>query len=66
MTAKHVLAAVRSDKYEIKPIGIDRSGSWNRVDLDPTADSLDPAGEAIDPFALLVETARVGLSLIHI
>ena len=68
VTAKHVLAAARSDQYEIIPVGIDRNGSWNRVVVDTTAESLDPAGESIDPFALMVETAGVGgvvLSLLH-
>ncbi len=68
VTAKHVLDAVRADQYEIVPVGIERDGSWNRVQVKANADALDPTGEPIDPFALMTETAAVGgvvLSLLH-
>ncbi len=68
VTAKHVLAAVRADQYDIEPIGIGRDGTWNRVAVDVDAESLDPAGEPIDPFAMMTEAASSGgvvLSLVH-
>ena len=68
VTAKHVLDAVRSDRYDIVPIGIERDGSWNMVAVDADAESLDPSGQPIDPFGLMTETAAAGgvvLSLLH-
>ncbi len=68
VTAKHVLDAVRKDRYDIVPIGIERNGTWNMVDLDQAGDALDPSGNPIDPFALMTETAELGgvlLSLLH-
>ena len=72
VTAKHVLSAVRSEKYDIVPIGIERDGTWNRIAtdtaIDTDADALEPAGEHIDPFALMTNTAAAGgvvLSLLH-
>lgn len=68
VTAKHVLAEVDADRYDIEPIGIERNGSWNRADIDLSADALSPAGETIDPFAIMSETAAAGgvvLSLLH-
>ena len=68
VTAKHVLDAVRSDRYAITPIGIDRDGGWARVTVDPDAEALDPSGERVEPFDLLCSTARAGgavLPLLH-
>ena len=68
VTAKHVLDAVRKDRYDIVPIGIDRDGTWNRVEADTNAEALSPTGETIEPFSLMLETAAAGgvvMSLLH-
>ncbi len=68
MTAKHVLDAARSDRYDIVPVGISRDGQWSLVSPNPDAESLDPSGEPVDPFALLHETGQSGgavLPLLH-
>ena len=68
VTAKHVLDAVRSDRYNITPIGIDRDGGWARAQFDEAAEALDPSGERVEPFDLLCATARAGgvvLPLLH-
>ena len=60
VTAKHVLAAIREDRYDIVPVGIDRNGGWNAVAVDLSCEALDPSGDPVDPFSLMVETARAG------
>ncbi len=68
VTAKHVLAAARSDRFEIMPVGISRDGQWSLVAPSSDADALDPTGEPVDPFSLLRETADSGgavLPLLH-
>ena len=68
VTAKHVLDAVRSDRYEIVPIGISRQGSWAHAKVDPDAEALDPQGEPIEPFKLLCDISSRGgavLPLLH-
>lgn len=68
VTAKHVLDAVRRDRYQIVPIGISRDGAWSRASLSSDAEALDPRGEPVDPFALLRRAAEDGgavLPLLH-
>ena len=68
VTAKHVLDAVRRDRYEIEAIGISRDGIWSRCTSTSDSERLDTAGEPIDPFSLLREAAAVGgvvLPLLH-
>ena len=68
VTAKHVLAAVRDDRYEISAVGIARDGTWSLVDTDSDADALDPSGETVEPFQLLRSVAQSGgavLPLLH-
>ena len=68
VTAKHVLAAVRDDRYEISAVGIARDGTWSLVDTDSDADALDPSGEPVEPFKLLRSVAQSGgavLPLLH-
>ena len=68
VTAKHVLAAARADRYDIVPVGISRDGVWSLAPADAGADALDPSGAPVDPFSLLVETAAAGgavLPLLH-
>lgn len=66
VTAKHVLAAINTDRYTIVPIGITRSGQWSKASVDLDAESLDPAGDPVDPFALFSTTPNaVVLPLLH-
>ena len=68
VTAKHVLAAARKDRYKITAVGIDRDGNWSRVDIDQDGDALDPSGESVEPFKLLCSIAQAGgavLPLLH-
>ena len=68
VTAKHVLDAVRRDRYQIVPIGISRDGVWSRASLSSDVEALDPGGEPVDPFALLRRAAEDGgavLPLLH-
>lgn len=68
VTAKHVLAAARRDRFDIVPVGITREGVWSVVSPDVDAESLDPAGDPVDPFALLRKTAESGgavMPLLH-
>ena len=61
VSARHVLAAADTTRYEIIPVGLDRNGRWSMAEtaVDALAtntlpDRLDPTGPAWD------------LSLIHI
>lgn len=68
MTAKHVLAALHPDRYEITAIGIDRQGSWSRCQPHTDASGLDPVGDPIDPFSTFRDAALRGgvvLPLLH-
>lgn len=68
VTAKHVLDAARRGRYDITPIGISRSGEWERATYTESLTELDPSGEAINPFSLLREVAAAGgvvLPLLH-
>jgi len=66
VTAKHVLAAIHTDRYTIVPIGITRSGQWSKASVDLDADSLDPVGDPVEPFTLFSTTANaVVLPLLH-
>ncbi|MEL7156705.1 MAG: D-alanine--D-alanine ligase family protein, partial [Actinomycetota bacterium] len=68
VTAKHVLDAARSERYDLVPIGIDRQGTWARASWSSDTEALDPGGEPVDPFNLLSETAAAGgavLPLLH-
>ena len=68
VTAKHVLDAARTDRYDIVPVGISRDGMWSLVDVSSDVEALDPVGEPVDPFSLLRETAQLGgavLPLLH-
>ena len=67
VTAKHVLHAVRPERYEVIPIGITRAGVWTRAHVTNDDAALDPEGDPIDPFRLLTEAAgdAVVLPLLH-
>ncbi len=78
ITARHVLAAVDPDRYDVVPIGIDRTGNWAIADAaalaleaGPSAlpDQLDPTGTAIAPTGAVMSpdpTERVVvLPLLH-
>ena len=68
VTAKHVLAAARTDRYDIVPVGISRDGVWSRVTPSIDAESLSTEGEPVDPYGLLSSTALEGgvvLPLLH-
>lgn len=68
VTAKHVLNAARTDRYDIVPVGISRAGDWAVAAPSSDAEQLDPNGDPVDPFALLRKTARMGgavLPLLH-
>jgi len=67
VTAKHVLDAIRQDRYTVIPVGISRGGAWSIASIDPDADALDPTGRPIDPFSLFADAAEHGvvLPLLH-
>lgn len=69
VTAKHVLDAIRKDRYEIEPIGISRDGQWCRASIDAEAAALDPRGDSVSPFELFAEASSgdrgVVLPLLH-
>ena len=63
MSARHVLAAVDTQRYEVVPVGIGRDGRWSVAaeaataltngDLDSLGDRLDTSGPAWDPLPSL-------------
>ena len=64
VSARHVLAAVDTTRYEIIPVGIDRNGRWSMAEtaVDALAtntlpDRLDPTGPTWDPLPRLAELA---------
>jgi len=68
VTAKHVLDAARTERYDIIPIGISRAGAWSKVTFSPELEALDPSGEPVDPFVVLRDVAASGgavLPLLH-
>ena len=70
MSARHVLAAVDTGRYEVIPVGIDTNGHWSLAADAATAladgrvedlgDSLDPTGPSWDPLPRLAELAADG------
>ena len=68
VTAKHVLAAAREDRYDIIPVGIDREGNWAKASVHQDGDALDPTGEPVEPFQLFCSIRSAGgavLPLLH-
>ena len=61
VTAKHVLDAIRPDRYTVIPVGISRDGDWSIASIDQDADALDPAGQPTDPFTLFADAAENGV-----
>ena len=64
VSARHVLAAADTTRYEIIPVGIDRNGQWSLAEtaVDALAagtlpDRLDPIGPTWDPLPRLTELA---------
>ena len=64
VSARHVLAAADTTRYEIIPVGIDRNGRWSLAEtaVDALAagtlpDRLDPIGPTWDPLPRLTELA---------
>ena len=56
VSARHVLEAVDSSRYEVLPVGIDRDGRWSLAQTAAEAlaagdlpERLDPSGTAWDP-----------------
>ena len=70
MSARHVLAAVDTQRYEVVPVGIGRDGRWSVAaeaataladgDLDSLGDRLDTSGPAWDPLPSLAGMAADG------
>jgi hypothetical protein len=76
VTARHVLAAVDPDRYDVVPVGITRRGEWLRAEAAIEAlaagahalpDALEVAGTALDPLPTLAPSADpvVVLPLLH-
>ena len=64
VSARHVLAAADTNRYEIIPVGIDRNGQWSIAETAVTAlaadtlpERLDPTGPTWDPLPRLTELA---------
>ena len=64
VSARHVLAAADTTRYEIIPVGIDRNGQWSLAETavdtlaaDTLPDRLDPSGPTWDPLPRLTELA---------
>ena len=64
VSARHVLAAADTTRYEIIPVGIDRNGQWSLAETavdtlaaDTLPDRLDPIGPTWDPLPRLTELA---------
>jgi D-alanine-D-alanine ligase len=67
ITAAHVIAAANRSKYDITAIGIDRNGTWHRVDLAPAANAADrlvPTGPAIS-LSDIDQRSTVVMPLLH-
>lgn len=78
VTARHVMAAVDPDRYDIVPIGIDRDGRWAIAEAAAAAleggaerlpDQLDPTGTEISPSTVVTPVdptvSTVVLPLLH-
>ena len=67
VTARHVLAAIRRNRYDVVPIGITRDGTWHRSTESSDAEALDPTGEPVDPLRLFSDAGpdAVVLPLLH-
>ena len=66
VTARHVLNAIRADRYEIVPVGISRSGQWSVATVDSDAEALDPNGDPTNPYALIGSAEHaIVLPLLH-
>lgn len=74
ITARHVLAAIDPDRYEIEAIGIDHDGVWHRAEAalaalaqgpDALPEALVVEGPSVDPYALLSRPEVVVLPLLH-
>ena len=74
ITARHVLAAIDPDRYDIDAIGIDHDGSWHRAEsalitLASGAGNLPEAlvveGPVVDPLQTLSSPDLVVLPLLH-
>ncbi len=64
VSARHVLAAADTTRYEIIPVGIDRNGQWSIAETavaalaaDTLPERLDPTGPTWDPLPRLTELA---------
>ncbi len=62
VSARHVLAAVDTDRYDIVPVGISLDGRWSLAEAAAAAhaagelpEALDPTGPAWDPLPRLAE-----------
>jgi len=75
VTARHVLAALDRERFEVVPVGIGRDGTWMVAeeaarallaggDLDTLGESLDVAGPRIDPLPMLAGAAAPPLDAI--
>ena len=76
-SARHVLAAIDPERYQVEPIGITRDGQWVRAQaaLEAMADGvaalptrLEAAGPAVDPMPVLagpVDDVPVVLPVLH-
>jgi D-alanine-D-alanine ligase len=67
VSARHVLAAVDADHYDIIPVGIDTDGRWSLAEAATAAhaagdlpEALDPTGPAWDPLPRLAELSAAG------
>lgn len=67
VSARHVLEAVDSSRYEVLPVGIDRDGRWSLAQTAAEAlaagdlpERLDPSGTAWDPLPGLASLATDG------
>ncbi|MGI9605986.1 MAG: D-alanine--D-alanine ligase family protein [Acidimicrobiales bacterium] len=68
VTAKHVLDAIRRDRYDITPVGITRDGEWSVCAWSSDLEHMDPHGDPVDPFRLIRSAATAGgvvLPLLH-
>jgi D-alanine-D-alanine ligase len=66
VTARHVLNAIRTERYDIVPVGISRAGVWSIASVDSDAEALDPNGDPTDPYALVGSTENaIVMPLLH-
>ncbi len=67
VSARHVLAAVDAEKYDVIPVGINRDGHWSlataaaeALAADDLPEALDPSGPTWDPLPELRKLAAAG------